>query len=150
MVLLPHLDIISLALGILLLFFVIRNEIRLKKLLRGNDGKSLEKHIALLLKTCEEIKKENNEIKDHIEILHNRLRKTIRGVETIRFNPFKDQGSNQSFATAFINDEGNGVVLSSLYARDRMSVFAKPIQNAKSEYELTDEEKIVLEKATKK
>ena len=142
MVLLDYLDVISLGLAIILLIFVIRTEIRLKKLLRGNDGLSLEKHLGDLLKACEDIKKENAEIKDHVEVLHNRLRKTIRGVETVRFNPFKDQGSNQSFATALVNDEGNGVVLSSLYARDRMSVFAKPIQNAKSEYELTDEEKV--------
>ena len=39
-----------------------------------------------------------------------------------------------------LNEEGNGVVLSSLYSRERMSIFAKPIKNGKSEYELTEEE----------
>jgi len=39
------------------------------------------------------------------------------------------------------------VVLSSLYARDRMSIFAKPVKNNKSEYELTEEEKEALKKA---
>ena len=46
-----------------------------------------------------------------------------------------------------IDDESNGVVLSSLDTRDRMSVFAKPIKSGKSEYELTNEEKSVLESA---
>ena len=45
------------------------------------------------------------------------------------------------------NEEGDGLVISSLYARERMSVFAKPIKNGKSEYELTQEEIEVINKA---
>jgi hypothetical protein len=48
-----------------------------------------------------------------------------------------------------MNDEGNGVIMSSLYARDRMSIFAKPIVNGKSEFELSSEEKDVLDKSIK-
>ena len=46
-----------------------------------------------------------------------------------------------------LNEDGDGVVLSSLYSRERMSIFAKPILNRKSVYELTSEEKEALEKA---
>ena len=46
-----------------------------------------------------------------------------------------------------LDEDGNGVVLSSLYSRERMSVFAKPIKNNKSEYELTAEEKEALKGA---
>ena len=76
-----------------------------------------------------------------------KLKKSIRGLEIIRFNPFPDQGSNQSFAIGMLNEEGDGVVFSSLYSRERMSIFAKPIKNNKSEYELSTEEKEALEKA---
>ncbi len=48
-----------------------------------------------------------------------------------------------------MNDEGNGVVMSSLYARDRMSIFAKPIVKGKSEFELSSEEKEVLDRSVK-
>jgi hypothetical protein len=44
-------------------------------------------------------------------------------------------------------DKNSGVALSSLYSRERMSVFAKPIKNHKSEYELTTEEKEVLSRS---
>jgi hypothetical protein len=78
-----------------------------------------------------------------------KLKKTISGLETVRFNPFKGTGSggNQSFATAFLNREGNGVIVSSLYSRDHVSIFSKPIKNMTSEYELTTEEKSALQKA---
>ncbi len=68
-------------------------------------------------------------------------------METIRFNPFPDQGSNQSFAIGMLNEDGDGVVISSLYSRDRMSIFAKPVKDKKSTYELSTEEKEALRKA---
>jgi len=46
-----------------------------------------------------------------------------------------------------LDEEGNGVVLSSLYSRERMSIFAKPIKGGRSEYDLTAEEKEALNKA---
>ena len=82
-----------------------------------------------------------------IVILNEKLRKSIRGLDILRFNPFPDQGSNQSFAIGMLNEDKDGIVISSLYSRERMSVFAKPIKNGKSEYELSDEEKEVLKKA---
>ena len=84
-----------------------------------------------------------------MEIVDKKLKKTISGNQTVRFNPFKGDGSgsNQSFATALVNKEGDGVIISSIYSRDHLSVFSKPIKNMSSEYELTPEEKSALQKA---
>ena len=67
----------------------------------------------------------------------------------VRFNPFSGDGSggNQSFAAAFLDEKGSGVVLSSLYARDRVGLYAKPIEKGASSFELTKEEKEALERA---
>jgi hypothetical protein len=63
-----------------------------------------------------------------------------------RFNPFEDQGGNHSFAISMVNERGDGVVISSLYSRERMSVFAKHIKKGKSDIDLTEEEQDVLSK----
>lgn len=78
-----------------------------------------------------------------------KMKQSIRGIETIRFNPFKGTGvgGNQSFATAFINEKGDGVIFSSLHARDRISIFSKPLKQFVSEYELSEEEHQAIEKA---
>jgi len=78
-----------------------------------------------------------------------RLNQSVRGVGTVRFNPFRGtgDGGNQSFASAFIDEKGDGVVFSTLYSRERMSVFAKPLTGGKSEYELTGEERRAIQKA---
>lgn len=127
--------------------WVVVTEKRLKRFFLGKKAHDLEDTIIALENDIKQIKKEKEDIEKNLVLVNEKLRKSIRGLETIRFNPFPDQGSNQSFAIGILNEEGDGVVISSLYSRDRMSVFAKPIKNKKSEYELSSEEKEALRKA---
>lgn len=128
-------------------FWMFHTEKRLKRFFMGKKAKDLEDTIVSLQHNLEELNKVYGGMQKNITTLNEKLRKSIRGLETVRFNPFADQGSNQSFAIGMLNEEGDGVVLSSLYSRERMSVFAKPIKNNKSEYELTAEEKEALKRA---
>jgi len=140
--------IISGAVVIILLWILII-ELRLKRIFAGTKARNLEEMIVVVGKKINQLEEKETIIDKHLITIDSRLNKSIRNVETVRFNPFVDAGGNQSFAIAFMNDEKNGVVMSSLYARDRMSIFAKPIVNGKSEFELSSEEKEVLEKAVK-
>ena len=134
-------------LTVVLLIWMLIIERRLKNIFAGTKARNLEDVMAQISKQISEVKQTQEQINNHLKKVDDRLDKSIRRVETIRFNPFEDAGSNQSFAMAFLNDEGNGVVISSLYARDRMSIFAKPISNGASDFELSTEEKEVLNKA---
>ena len=122
-------------------------EKRLKRFFLGKKAKDLEDTIASLEQEISKLNKAKENFEKEILVINTKLKGSIRGLETIRFNPFPDQGSNQSFAIGMLNENGDGVVLSSLYSRERMSIFAKPIKNGKSEYELSREEKEVLKKA---
>ncbi len=132
---------------VLMMAWIFITEKRLKKFFLGKKAKDLEDTIVALHNDIVELKKSKEVMEKEISVINSKIRKSIRGLETIRFNPFPDQGSNQSFAIGMINEDGDGVVISSLYSRDRMSVFAKPVKNNKSEYELTEEERDVLVKA---
>lgn len=125
----------------------IRLDMRFKRLMMGTEAKNLEEVMNILGHHVEKLEVTQKEINTHLLKVDGRLDKSIRSIVTSRFNPFPDAGSNQSFAIALLNDEGNGVVLSSLYARDRMSIFAKPIVKNSSTHELTEEEEEVLKKA---
>jgi len=102
-----------------------------------------------LVNHVEHLKVKGKSHDEELEVLSGRISKHGHGVKIMRFNPFKDVGGNQSFAVSIINENGVGVVLSSLYSRERMSVFAKPIIDGISDIELTDEEKLVIEEAQK-
>ncbi|MFA6177604.1 MAG: DUF4446 family protein [Candidatus Paceibacterota bacterium] len=135
--------------GLILLLgaiWIIITEKRLKRFFLGKKAKDLEDTLITLENNITELNKARDIIQKDITIINDKLKKSIRGLETMRFNPFPDQGSNQSFAIGMLNEENDGLVISSLYSRERMSVFAKPIKNGKSEYELTAEEKEVLKK----
>ena len=127
---------------VVLLLWISLTEYRFKKFFAGTKARNLEEVMILLGEQMKELKEKQEKTNEHLEIVDTRLNKSVRNIETVRFN-----GSNQSFAISFLNDEGNGVVMSSLYARDRMSIFAKPIVGGKSEFELSIEEKEVLEKS---
>jgi formyltetrahydrofolate synthetase len=137
------------ALIILVLFsWVIYLQNKLGKLLVGKS-KNLDESMNTLTKEIVSLNKFKTDSMENFTKIDNRLKKAVSGVETIRFNPFKGTGSggNQSFATALLNEEKNGVIISSMYARDHISIFSKPIKNMSSEYELTAEEKEALHKA---
>ena len=133
------LSVLVVTLGIWL-FMVER---RLHKLLAGKNAQSLEGVISGLGADIRSLETFRNETKAYLTTVETRLRQSIRGVETIRFNAFQGngEGGNQSFAVALLSQNGDGTVISSLYARDRMSVFAKPVKNFSSEIEMTTEEK---------
>ena len=127
--------------------WAIVTEKRLKRFFLGKKAKDLEDTIVSLESDIVNLKKARENMQKDITVINAKLKKSIRGLETIRFNPFTDQGSNQSFAIGMLNEDGDGVVLSSLYSRERMSIFAKPVKNNSSEYELSAEEREVLKKA---
>ena len=137
--------------GLLLLvgtFWVVNTEKRIKRFFLGKKAKDLEDTINTLEDNISKLKSAKEKMEKEIAEINQKLKKSIRGLETVRFNPFPDQGGNQSFAIGMLNEDGDGVVVSSLYSRERMSVFAKPIKNGKSEYEFTAEEKEALKRAT--
>lgn len=121
---------------------------RLRNLL-GDNAQSIEegiKHINTRLAEAERFQKESTEYLRAIEL---RVRRSLQTSDTVRFNPFKGTGAggNQSFATAFVNENGDGVVISSLYSRERVSVFSKPVKEFKPVYELSEEEAGVVRQA---
>lgn len=68
----------------------------------------------------------------------------IQKVGMVRFNPFASSGGDQSFAIALLDGTNSGVVISSLYVRGGLMVYAKPIEGGASPYTLSDEEKRAL------
>lgn len=129
---------------IILIFRLIALEKRLKSLTQGKGASSLEEIIRDNVQMVEDIIREQERALKHRAYLERKIQKCVRKPETVRFNPFHDAGSNQSFAVALVNEEGDGLVMSSLYAQGKTSIFAKPVREFSSEHELTEEELHVL------
>ncbi len=68
-------------------------------------------------------------------------RRHIQRMGVVRFNPFHDTGGSQSFAMAILDGEGNGFVMTSLFARTGHRWYVKQVQGGKGkDFELSKEE----------
>lgn len=136
--------IIVLTIAIVILAIIIfQLQAKIKKFLIGKNAGNLEDSLISLDTSLQSLETSRKEIEQYLSSVEKRLKKSVQAIHTVRFNPFKGTGSggNQSFATAFLNESGDGVVVSSLYSREYVSIFSKPIKSGASEYELSDEEK---------
>lgn len=82
-----------------------------------------------------------------VDITEEQARRSIQRVGVVRYNPFEDTGSNQSFALALLDSEANGVVISSLHSRQMTRLYLKTIAAGRSETALSDEESEALRRA---
>jgi len=73
--------------------------------------------------------------------------RAIQRVGIVRYNPFEDTGSNQSFVLAILDARGDGFVLSSLHSRQQTRVFLKQISSGKAETTLSEEEAEAIRRA---
>ena len=77
---------------------------------------------------------------DRVNRLASQLESAIQRVGVVRYNPFEDTGSNQSFVLAMLDARGDGFVLSSLHSRQATRMFLKPVSGGKADSAVSDEE----------
>jgi hypothetical protein len=71
----------------------------------------------------------------------------ISRIGLIRFDAFQDAGGAQSFALALVDDDGDGIVLTSLHSRPTTRVYVKAIRRGVADAPLSDEETRALQDA---
>ena len=143
------LPFIALAISLIALVFSTLMHLRVSKIFRSTNTPDIERLLKLHTKTLEDFIRFQAESTEYMKRLDSRLKKKTTNAATLRFNPFQREGigGNQSFSSVFADEEGNGVVITSMHTRERTNVFAKPLKNWKSEYELSEEEKRTINKA---
>ena len=129
----------------------------MNKLGNGND---LDQMIRTYIEKVEKSEKEviinskvektdekNEEIMNYCKKIDNEMMECIQKMGIVRYNAFKDTGSDLSFTLALLDKYNNGVVLNGIYARDSSNIYAKPVENGESKYVLSNEEKEAIQKA---
>ncbi|MGQ9778381.1 MAG: DUF4446 family protein [Bacillota bacterium] len=67
-----------------------------------------------------------------------------------RYRAFKDQGGDQSFTFVLLDENKDGVILTSIYGRDESRLFAKEVEEGRARQPLSEEEARVLNLALEK
>lgn len=147
--------IIILLISVLSIILLILNHLKLTKIKNEysefmkklGNGKNIDENLKVYMDRVQKVEDLNKEIIQYCESLDKTVDTCIQKIGIVRYNAFKDVGSNLSFTLALLNNNNNGVVLNGIYSRDNSNIYAKPIKDGKSEYILSDEEKEAIEKA---
>ena len=73
--------------------------------------------------------------------------RALRHVAVVRYDAFGDMGGHLSFSAALLDDNGDGLVLSSINGRTETRTYAKPLVGLQSEHTLSPEENEAIENA---
>jgi hypothetical protein len=112
-----------------------------RALLRDSgSGGSLKEVLDAHIGQVDRVDERLGELNRLHEYLEKRSRGSLQHIGMVRFNPFDDTGSDQSFAIALLDDRRDGIVLSSLHGRTNTRLFAKPVEAGSSKHTLSDEE----------
>lgn len=119
---------------------------RLRRVLHGTR-ESLEESLAEAQEASRRAEACVKELEERVAGLELGLETALTQVGVVRFNPFSDTGADLSFAVALLNHRASGVVLTGLWGREEVRVYAKEIQNGDSRYTLSQEERQAVELA---
>lgn len=119
-----------------------------RKMFQGSSGKILKQALEDNLIQTKMVVNKINFLEKEIESLVDQKASYIQKTAFRRFNPFGDTGGDQSFVWACLDEEDNGIILSSLHGRDGTRVYGKKIKNGSvSGHKLSTEEETVLNEA---
>lgn len=140
---------------ILMILLYLINIIKLSKLKKNyksfmnkiGNGNNIQETIEKYIEKINEVQKENNDLKNYCKQLDNTIKTSIQKIGLVRYNAFKDTGSDLSFTLALLNEKNTGVVLNGIYSREMSNIYAKPVEHGISTYTLSEEEKQAIKKA---
>lgn len=139
---------IAYLLGLILLFVNISRLSKMTKIYRvltkGTQSRNLEEIICIQTGKLEEALEKNTLFNTRITELERLAKKSLQKVELLRFNAFNDMGGDLSFALALLNQQGDGIVLSSIYGREDARTYAKAVKNGQGSHTLSIEEQKVI------
>lgn len=147
--------ILLLFLGELALFaaaFVLFRQLSLLRrniaiLKRGADGSSLLEKVASQALQIEDLYRVLGEQAAQKEYLTEVLAGALQRVAVVRFDAFEDMGGKLSYSVAMLDENGDGVIFTSIYGRNENRTYAKSVQSGKSSHVLSREEAEALKRA---
>ena len=145
--------IVSAFLSIALIAVILVQTIRLSKLgkrldmlTRGANGETLESTLNSHLDAVQNSLSRVESLEKATKLIQEQLPTCIQRVNLLRYDAFEDVGGEQSFALALLDLKGDGVVVSTMFSRQDMRVYAKQVSGGRSVHSLSREEENVLKK----
>lgn len=133
---------------LVLSYLVGRQNNFLKSLFPKSGERDIRQKFEEVLNQIEEFKLGSDDFKKKLNNFEKKGMGYIQRIELLRYNPYEDTGGDQSFSLVLLDEEGSGIVLTSLHARSGTRIFAKPVSEGRaSKYQFSEEEETVIRRA---
>lgn len=117
-------------------------------LLQGRAGeKDILEAVAQQVEEVRGLRGDIRQLDQNVQVLAQTIQGAIQRFSVYRYDAFEDMGGKMSFSAAFLNDKGDGVVISCINGRQEARTYAKPVAAARSDYNLSPEEEEAIRRA---
>lgn len=147
--------IIILGINFILFISIIISNARINRINKNNKefmkklgtGKNITEDLNSYMDRIIDLEAAFSETHTYCRQLENKMKDCVQKIGIVRYNAYSDAGNDLSFAVALLDDKNNGIVFNGIYSREMSNIYAKPVVNGKSKYNITEEENQALEKA---
>lgn len=115
-------------------------------------GKGREDFVTLVnrhARAVDELRGEVEDMGQRVQKLNVEIADALRHVAVVRYDAFPDMGGRLSFSVALLDDDGDGLVITSINGRSETRTYAKGVKAAKSDHQLSPEENQAISYATR-
>ena len=133
---------------IILLIVLIRKQDRLKArmdyFMRGGKKEPLEESLRHMVDDNQTMKQQLRTAGQEIGRLRAEMQTSYRKTGVVKYNAFPGMAGKMSSSVALLNNENNGIVITSIHGQDGCYTYIKEIMNGKSINPLTKEDEEAL------
>lgn len=142
------------ALTLILMILYVVTLIKMRKLnkkyelfMRGKDMESLEDTVISQFDHLERLEALGQEHQSKISGIEEHLQKVYQKIGLVKYDAFREMSGKLSYALALLDENNNGIIVSSMYSREGCYSYAKEIVRGESAINLSEEEKEALDSA---
>jgi hypothetical protein len=110
----------------------------------GAGGEDLLAAVARQVEATERLRGKLNLVGRETAQLRQRVSNLVGTVGLTRYDAFPEVGGHLSWSAAFLDEAGDGVVLSAINGRSETRSYAKPVRGGRSGHNLSDEERAAI------
>ncbi|MDE6896689.1 MAG: DUF4446 family protein [Lachnospiraceae bacterium] len=139
---------------ILLIILYLVCIVKMKKLrkayncfMKGKDMESMEEVLMKQFDRIEVLEEADREKRKEINSLKILMQKSYQKAGLVKYDAFREMSGKLSYALALLDQNDNGVIITSMYSRDGCFSYAKEVIMGESKINLSEEEQEALEKA---
>lgn len=145
--------------GLLAVMFVliilhIINFLKMKKLkkaydqfMSGKDMRSMEEILWKQFDRIEILEEADKDKRRELNELNHAMQYAYQKAGLVKYDAFREMSGKLSYALALLDQNDNGVIITSMYSRDGCFSYAKDVVMGESSINLSEEEKEALKKA---